>query len=61
MAQGRGHPGQATNPSINTIPYTLNTFFRDTNQPTTHVFKLGQETFKKQAHMAKSDYHLRVV
>ncbi|KAF4074980.1 hypothetical protein AMELA_G00229430, partial [Ameiurus melas] len=49
-AQGRVHPGQGASPSQGTITYTLTHpfihygHFRHANQPTMHVFGLGEET-----------------
>ncbi|KAK3525307.1 hypothetical protein QTP86_027206 [Hemibagrus guttatus] len=41
--QGRIHPGRSANPSQSTHTHT-HTHFRDANQPTMHVFGLGEET-----------------
>ncbi|KAK3560090.1 hypothetical protein QTP86_033834 [Hemibagrus guttatus] len=40
--QGRIHPGRSANPSQGTHTHTGQ--FRDANQPTMHVFGLGEET-----------------
>ncbi|KAK3548657.1 hypothetical protein QTP70_016406 [Hemibagrus guttatus] len=44
--QGRIHPGRSANPSqgTHTLSFTHARQFRDANQPTMHVFGLGEET-----------------
>ncbi|KAK3508340.1 hypothetical protein QTP70_022085, partial [Hemibagrus guttatus] len=44
--QGRIHPGQSANLSqgTHTLSFTQYGQFRDANQPTMHVFGLGEET-----------------
>ncbi|KAK3520602.1 hypothetical protein QTP70_028612 [Hemibagrus guttatus] len=60
--QGRIHPGQSANPSqgTHTLSFThaITHYgqFKDANQPTMHVFELGEETPKAQGEHANSTH-----
>ncbi|KAK3561174.1 hypothetical protein QTP86_028366 [Hemibagrus guttatus] len=54
--QGRIHPGWSANPSQGTHTHTYYGQFRDTNQPTMHVFGLGEETPEARGEHANSTH-----